>query len=323
MKIPQTTFKKREEDPKMNFKQIEIKQNYPLLKLSTFRIGGPCDVLACPKNEEELIYLLIKAQKHGITPFILGGGSNVVFPDEGLRGLVIKLAGDFCQIKIINNNEILVGAGVSFPKLTKIALKLGWSSALGWNGTPGSVGGALIMNAGSRLGCIGDVAHEVSIVNSPDAQKIPQTTFRKGEIALMAKEEINVSYRKSCFPKKSVIIAVKLKCYNLSDKSWLQSEVKFLTQKRRASQPQLPSAGCIFKNPPKLFAAKLLDKAGLKGLRLGRAQISSTHANFIVNLQNASAKDVFILANKAKRVIWEKFSIKLDFEVQFINEMES
>jgi UDP-N-acetylmuramate dehydrogenase len=248
------------------------------------------------------------AHSFGLPTFFLGGGSNLLISDLGIRGVVLQLVGEMEQLTVSEDGkEIIVGAAVSFPKLTKTALDLGWQGALGWHGTPGLVGGALKMNAGSRLGEIGAVVETVHGV-SLEAEH----TFSRAQAGF--------SYRNSRFPAGTVLTFARLRCES-ADRSLgveLNKRSKELVVRRKQTQPKHRSAGSMFKNPPADFAGRLIEAAGLKGTRIGDAQISEVHANFIVNLGCATAQDVFELSRLARETVHQQSGVLLEYEVKLI-----
>lgn len=288
-----------------------IQSNYSLAKLTTFNVGGPADFFAQVHTLEELHALLKAAQELQLPYFIIGGGSNLLISDAGIRGLVIKLAGIFCTLKMsADGQEIEVGAGITYPTLTLAALKAGWQNALGWNGTPGSVGGALRMNAGTRLGEISDTLVAVEGVSAHGVEIFP-------------KSALNISYRHIRFPHQVILSRAWLKNPSAPVASdGLLAQAKELVLMRKNTQPKMRSAGSIFKNPSGNYAGRLIEEAGLKGLRVGCAEVSQVHANFIVNTGNATANDIYVLAKKVQEEVYAKFRISLEFELQFAGEVE-
>ncbi len=292
-------------------KQLEgltYQLSQPLAPYTTFKIGGPADIIVFAHNETEVLQVL-KATHQTQTPlFVLGGGSNLLVSDAGIRGCVLMLKGSLAEITVNDTgHEILVGAGASFPKLTNTALKLGWKNALGFCGTPGQVGGALKMNAGTRLGEIGEVVQEVYAATL-DGLKIFQ------------KHHVQFSYRQTSFPENTIITKTRLRCENPSplDASEFLKSAEELAKKRKATQPKWRSAGSVFKNPTPDFAGRLIEATGLKGLKIGDAEVSTTHANFIVNIKQAKAQDVFDLSQKVRQEVYRKFNILLEYEVKLV-----
>lgn len=287
-------------------RDVPVERDAPMHKRTTFGIGGPADVLASPRDRDELVRILAAAQRHGLSLFVLGGGSNLLVGDGGIRGVVIALSGELTRIEVREGGAaIAVGAGATFPRLTRTALDLGWRPAMGWMGTPGQVGGALKMNAGTRDGEIGDV---VVVVEGATAEG--PITFDR--------EACGFSYRKSQFPDQVVLTSALLQCdHHRTDRIVeLDRMAKELLQKRHRTQPKLRSAGSLFKNPPGDYAGRLIEACGLKGHRVGNAQISEVHANFVVNLGGASARDVVTLAERAQRAVKERFGVELEWEVR-------
>jgi UDP-N-acetylmuramate dehydrogenase len=289
----------------VSYKLDEILADY-----TTFQIGGPADVIVYPRDEKELHLVMTAARAHLLPYFILGGGSNLLVSDLGMRGLVIHLAGEMETIKVSpDGKEIVVGTAVSFPKLTKIALECGWASALGWHGTPGLVGGALKMNAGGRLGEIGDVVESVQAVS------------QQGKCSF-TREEAGFRYRNSSFPSDAILTFAKLRCENADREKAVEFVAKSreLVIRRKQTQPKHRSAGSMFKNPPSDFAGRLIEATGLKGTRIGDAEISQVHANFIVNLGKATAKDVRELSQLARETVYKQHGVLLEYEVKLVGE---
>lgn len=296
----------------IQFEDIPCAYQVPLSSYTTFGIGGPADILVSPQTPEQLQKVLQVAKAHDSLLYILGGGSNLLVSDEGIRGIVVRLEGELADIQLLDDNAcIQVGAGASFPALTKTALDAGWPSALGWFGTPGQVGGALKMNAGTRLGEIGDVVVEVHAMTHQGPLVIP-------------KADIGFSYRNSRFPADVVLYKAILRCEEreVTDQGALRAKAKQLYQTRQSTQPKGKSAGSIFKNPVGDYAGRLIEAAGLKGITCGGAQISQVHANFIINTGHASAQEVYQLALLARKEVYEKFHILLEFEVKFAGRFE-
>ena len=289
---------------------IDFKLNESLAPYTTFRIGGPADILVFPRNENELKIVLDTAHRLDLPTFILGGGSNLLISDLGIRGVVIQLVGEMETIRFSDDGkEIFVGAGVSFPKLTKVALDLGWEGALGWHGTPGLVGGALKMNAGGPLGEIGAVVEVVHGVSPLGTQ-------------VFNRLDAGFRYRNSAFPSDAILTFAKL-TYEGGDRAKaaaLVEKSRELVARRKSTQPKQRSAGSMFKNPPGDFAGRLIEAAGLKGTRIGDAQISEVHANFLINLGRATASDVYQLSQLAHETVYKQTGVVLEYEVKLVGE---
>lgn len=284
----------------------------PLSRRTTFRIGGPADLLASPCTAEEVVEVLAWAEDESVPWWVLGGGSNILIGDGGVRGCVITLEGDLARIDASDDGaSIEVGAGATFPRLTRTALDLGWPGAVGWIGTPGQVGGALIMNAGTRDGEIGDVVIEVFAATARGVVRFDR-------------EGCGFAYRTSAFPRGAVLTSAILQCdvHRSEEAAALDRHAKELLRRRHATQPKQRSAGSLFKNPPGDYAGRLIEAAGMKGLTVGGAQISEVHANFFVNLGGATARDVVTLAERAQEEVRSKFGVELEWEVKRVGDFQ-
>lgn len=299
---------------------IERERDAPLARRTTMGVGGPADLLVVCREEADVVRTLAASREASLPVFVLGGGSNLLVGDLGIRGVVITLSGGLASLSVADGGAVIdVGAGVTYPRLTRTALDLGWPPAVGWMGTPGQVGGALIMNAGTRHGEIGDVVVEVRGATADGP-------------ARFTREECAFAYRSSRFQQGRqahdghpstgtaplVLTGARLRC---DDRKTDESEAldvmaKDLLHRRHASQPKLRSAGSIFKNPPGDFAGRLIEAAGLKGFTIGRAQVSPVHANFVVNLGGARAAEVLAVAEHARAEVRKKFAVDLEWEVR-------
>ena len=287
---------------------IEHHTNFPLARITTFRIGGKADVLARPTTGEQLLQVMAVAREHNIPVFILGGGSNILVSDRGLQGIVIQLKGELTRIDVRDHGrEIVAGAGAPYPALTRAALRLGWQSAVGWMGTPGQVGGALRMNAGSRLGEIGDVVHEVEgIIHEKPC--------------VLSRSDITFGYRHSSLNNLDVITHTRLRC-SPGDENQIQDcqrKAREQVRERFTRQPKGPSAGSVFRNPAGDFAGRLIEACGCKGAQIGGAQVSPVHANFIVNTGGATAQDVYTLSQKIRHDVYTNCGMLLQYELRFV-----
>jgi len=280
---------------------LDIKKDVKLSFFNTFKIGGPADFGAFPCSSEELLALIQSATKIGIPWFLLGGGSNVLIHDEGYRGLVIFTKA-LNSIKV-SNEIIWAQAGVSLNTLLGVCEELGLSGLEPLAGIPGTVGGAVIINAGSYGRSIGELVEEIEMVKDGKSYKLPVN-------------EIEFKYRGSSI-RNDVVLSAKFRLFS-SDKAKVKKEKEKYLKLRRKTQPlNMPSAGCIFKNPPDIPAWKLIDKAGLRGLRIGGAQISQKHANFIVNVNEAKASEVIEIIQLVKKRVKELFDISLEEEIVY------
>lgn len=278
----------------------------PMKFHTSFRIGGPCDYFVHLSSKEELEAVAELCKKEGKDFLIIGKGSNLLVRDEGLRGVVAVLKGDLTKA-VREGNEVEVGAGMSLSELADFAAKEGLSGLEFASGIPGTVGGAVFMNAGAYGGEIKDVL--VSALLLVD-----------GRLQTFTNEELRLSYRKSIVQSLPGAIVVSARFSMLPEKrEVIQERMDDLNERRREKQPlELPSAGSAFKRPENGFASKLIDEAGLRGFRIGGAEVSKKHTGFIVNVDNASCEDVLKLISHVQEVVYEKSGIKLVPEVKLL-----
>lgn len=279
----------------------------PLAKHTTLRVGGPAGIFVTADSLNELRLVLQTALDFGLPYFVLGKGSNVLVSDEGFDGIVIELGIDFRKI-VVDGGYIQAGAGVALPVLVQVACKRGLEGLAFAVGIPGSLGGALVMNAGAYRRTIGDVVRKVTVYTLDH------------QLRSLDRSEIAFGYRSSSLPADGIIVEAVIKLRE-SDPDCVAGEMEKLFRKRKRTQPlNLPSAGSVFKNPPGLFAGKLIEEVGCKGLRVGDAQISQKHANFVVNLGNAIANDVLTLLKKVQDEVYSGKGIILEPEITLVGE---
>ncbi len=284
---------------------VELRMNELLSGHTSFRIGGPAEVMAFPKNREELGLLLEKTDLLDCKPLILGAGTNILAPDEGVKGIVICLKYFMDEIVQIEDCKLRVGAGVSMTKAAVYAANLGLSGLEFAHGIPGSVGGGVYMNAGAYGGEICGVCESVELMDE------------SGKICVYTAEEMEFSYRHSCLAHKNLIVVSAVFALQKKPVSEIQAQMRELMQRRRTSQPlDLPSAGSAFKRPAGGYAAALIDQAGLKGYRVGGAGVSDKHAGFAVNLGGATAEDVKNLLSDVADKVYAEFGIQLEPEIR-------
>jgi len=285
-----------------------IKLSQPLANLTTFRIGGPADYYLEPIDKDDVVSLIKYLQANASPFMIIGTASNLLISDEGYHGAVINLESALGEVRK-EGEYVIAGSGARLAKFVDFCVqrRLGGVEMLA--GIPGTVGGAVIMNAGAYGGEISD--HLVDV-----------EALREGNIVWVKKEEGGFSYRRSGFGRDVVLCARFL--LPKKDRTELMRVRRELLVKRNLAQPvNFPNAGSIFKNPQGNYAAKLIESAGLKGLRRGEAQISERHGNFIVNLGNARAADVLGLIREAQREVFQKFKVRLELEVKLIGFSEN
>lgn len=271
---------------------IEIKMNEPLSKHTSFRIGGPAEAMAFPKTGEELSRLLKAEKALGVTPAILGAGTNVLAPDAGMKGLTICLKDCLGGMERLDDSTIRIFAGVTMARAAVFAAGLGLSGLEFAHGIPGTVGGGVYMNAGAYGGEICQVCTQVGVMDMDGNQK------------LLSNEGMGFSYRNSRIQQENLIVLFADFRLQPQPEVAIREKMQELMAKRRASQPlDLPSAGSAFKRPATGYAAALIDQTGLKGFQIGGAAVSDKHAGFVVNLGGATAGDVrALLAAVAARV---------------------
>ena len=279
----------------------------PLAKHTTFGIGGPADCMVFPETREELSKLLKYAYQKKISAIFIGSGSNILVWDKGFDGIVISLKKSFKNLTIKRNSQIIVEAGVMLGTMVKQAMAAEIGGLESLIGVPGTVGGALIMNAGAFGSEISKYFEEA------------KTMTIEGDTKSYKKGEIEFSYRHSTFPKNEILLEATFQCKRGKPAEILKDR-KVASDGRKSNQPlKFRSAGSIFKNPSdSLAAGYLIDKTGLKGTERGGAAISEKHANFIVNMGDATAADVLYLIKLAKKYVAKKFHIILELEVKLI-----
>ena len=284
---------------------VELRFDEPMSRHTSFRIGGPVAVMAFPKSGEELAEILKVSALMDIRPAILGAGTNVLAPDEGIDGLVICLKDCMGGMEQLDDTTIRVAAGVTMTRAAVFAANLGLSGMEFAHGIPGSVGGGVYMNAGAYGGEIKDICVAVEVMDM------------EGNITRRTGEEMGFSYRHSILEEEQAIVLSADFKLTPADTEDVKAKMKELQGKRSASQPlDLPSAGSAFKRPVGGFAAALIDQAGLKGYTVGGAAISTKHAGFAVNVGGATAADVQNLLRQVSDIVFEKSGIRLEPEVR-------
>jgi UDP-N-acetylmuramate dehydrogenase len=284
-----------------------VKQNEPLSLYTTMRIGGPADLFIEPSSVENLQKVMEVIKAHNISWRAIGRGSNLLVSDKGIEGAVIRLGGPLSAVEI-NGEVIKVGSGYSLVSLATMISKKGLSGLEFASGIPGSVGGAVYMNAGAHGSDISKILTKAHIL------------FADGTIEWLSNEEMEFSYRTSILQKKrpGIVIEAEFKLV-LGDRSEIVRIMQKNKDYRKETQPwNFPCAGSIFRNPLPNYAGKLIEEAGLKGFSIGGAKISEMHANFIVNAGNATAADVLALIKHVKDTIFNLYQIKIETEVEII-----
>ena len=284
---------------------ISLRFQEPMAKHTSFKIGGPAEVMAFPRDKDELAALLKTSALLDCTPVILGAGTNILAPDEGMKGLVICLKDCLAGMEQIEETKIRVAAGVTMARMAVFAAGLGLSGLEFAHGIPGTVGGGVYMNAGAYGGEICQVCESVEVMNV------------NGDITSYTAGEMDFSYRHSRLETEGGIVVGAVFALEKKPKEEIQARMQELSLKRRTSQPlDMPSAGSAFKRPVGGYAAALIDQSGLKGFQVGGAAISTKHAGFAVNLGDATAEDVKKLLAKVSDRVYADSGIRLEPEVR-------
>ena len=284
---------------------IELRFEESMAKHTSFKIGGNAEVMAFPKNSEELSDIIKKSRLLDVNPVILGAGTNVLAPDEGIRGLVICLKDCLGGMNRLDENRIEVMAGVTMTRAAVFAANLGLSGMEFAHGIPGTVGGGIYMNAGAYGGELCQICESVVVMDF------------QGNVTRKTCAEMEFSYRHSVLEDQGGIVVSTVFCLNPGNAEDIKARMKELQNKRSASQPlDLPSAGSAFKRPVGGYAAALIDQAGLKGYQVGGAAISTKHAGFAVNVGGATAADVKELLRQVSDKVFENSGIRIEPEVR-------
>ena len=284
---------------------LPMERDVPMDRFTSFRIGGPARRLACPKNREQLVILMGLARECGARPFIMGNGTNLLIPDRGLDRLVIRTAGEMSDVRLTGETVIEADAGISLSRLALFAQSQALTGLEFAHGIPGSLGGAVFMNAGAYGGEMKQVVQEVIVLTEDGIRHIPGA-------------ECAFGYRKSAFSDgKMVILGAKLHLKK-GDPAQIRDKMAELMAKRKASQPlEYPSAGSTFKRPEGYYGT-LIQETGLKGLTVGGAQVSEKHAGFVINTGGATCADVMALIAQVQDRVMQRSGVHLEPEVRII-----
>ncbi|MDO8644016.1 MAG: UDP-N-acetylmuramate dehydrogenase [bacterium] len=285
--------------------------NEPLSSHTSIRIGGPADFFLTPKSKEEIQPIIAWAVDKKIPVFVLGSGSNLLVRDKGIRGLVISLK-KLDRFERTEGNVVWAEGGVFLPKLVEWTAQEGLSGLEPLIGVPGTVGGAVSMNAGTREGQISDVLQDI-------------TVLVKGKETILTNAQLKFDYRTSKLPRGAIILQARFQLAP-GETEKIEKKIRQFKERRLETQPlNYPSFGSVFKNPPKsakhpAFAAEMIEEAGLKDVRIGKARISPKHSNFIINEGGATARDVIRLMGLTRDKVKEKFDVLLEPEVKIVGE---
>ncbi len=290
---------------------LKVKRSEPMARYTSMKIGGPADYFIEVETEQGLQRLLALLGRYGTACYLLGNGSNVLVSDRGIPGAVLRLVGEFKHAEWREEGDVVwlrAGAAHGVTQLVREAARRGYGGLEFAEGIPGTVGGALVMNAGAYGSEIEKVVERVEGVT------------RQGQATAWTRAEMTFTYRDSHLPEGTVVTRVEMRLHK-DEAVRVKSKVDELVRKRKSSQPSgFPNSGSMFRNPPGDFAGRLIEAAGLKGKRLGQSQISERHANFIVNLGGAKADDVRALMELARCEVKRRFGIELVAEVRLIGD---
>lgn len=292
-------------------KQENVLKDEPMKKHTTFRIGGPADYFVTPESKEEIQAIVELCKKEKIPYSVIGNGSNLLVGDKGYRGVILQIFKKMNQIRV-EENKIYAGAGALLSKIAATALSESLTGFEFAAGIPGTLGGAVRMNAGAYGGEMKDVLTEVTVLT------------REGEIRTVPAEKLEMGYRTSLAAKNGWIILEAVLKFQKGDAEAIRGRMEELKMQRVTKQPlDLPSAGSTFKRPEGYFAGKLIMDAGLRGFTVGGAQISEKHCGFVVNKGGATAEDVRNLICAVQKKVQEEAGVKLEPEVKFLGEFHS
>lgn len=291
----------------------EVRFGERLAPYTTFQVGGPADALALPRDEGELAELLGRCRSEGLPVTVLGGGANTLVRDGGVRGVTVALIRGFRGLRLLDEGDkgglIESGAGEKIPALVRFAAEGGWEGLECLAGVPGTVGGAVAMNAGTATRWVQEVVEGVRWIS-----------LAEGGAEWLPKEGLTFEYRHTQLPAPGLILAARFRVRR-GDANALRDYLRRHAAVRRERQPWgVPCAGSIFRNPPGDYAGRLIEAAGLKGRRVGGAEVSRVHANFLVNRGGASASDVLRLIEEVRAELRARFGVELVLELHVIGE---
>lgn len=280
----------------------------PMKKHTTFRVGGNADFFVVPKTIDEVKRVVMLCMEQDMPYYVLGNGSNLLVGDKGYRGVVIQIYKEMNNI-IVEGHKMRVQAGALLSKIGSVALEAGLTGFEFAAGIPGTMGGAVVMNAGAYGGEMKNVLEAVTVLT------------KEGEVLTLSKEELDMGYRTSVVAKREYIVLEAIIALELGDPDTIKARMDELKVQRTTKQPlEFPSAGSTFKRPKGYFAGKLIQDAGLRGLQVGGAQVSEKHCGFVINKGDATAADIVELMNQVSERVKEKFGVELEPEVKRLGE---
>lgn len=287
--------------------QLALREGEPMSRHTTFRVGGPAALMALPQGEEELRQILRLAHQEGVVPFFLGKGSNLLVADEGIDRFLIKLAGGLDRLERQGETGLYVGSGVTLTQAASFAAGHGLTGLEFAHGIPGTLGGGVFMNAGAYDG---EMAQVIDWVDCLDEQGQPHR---------LPKEELELGYRQSIFSHRPWLITGARLTLEQGEEAAIREKMASLAQRRKSKQPlEFPSAGSTFKRPVGHFAGGLIEQCGLKGTRVGGAQVSEKHAGFVINTGGATCQDILGLIRLVRETVLRETGVTLEPEVRLL-----
>lgn len=294
------------------FTAEHIKHKEPMSRHTTLRIGGEADYMVLPSSIEEIKQVVLLCKRYNMPFYIMGNGSNLLVSDSGYRGLVIKLSSEFSAITVLDEGIVVAQAGVLMSKLSSVIARHELTGFEFGAGIPGTLGGAVTMNAGAYGGEIKQIIQSATVID------------REGEIYSLDKEELELGYRSSILQMKDLCLLEATLKLDKGNRQQILDKIYELNSQRQEKQPlDKYSAGSTFKRPQGHFAGKLISDAGLKGYQIGGAAVSDKHCGFLINKENATAKDFMALINEVIRIVDNKFGVVLEPEVKFLGTFDS
>lgn len=280
----------------------------PMRNHTTFKVGGPADIMMFPGKQEEIVAIVNYANDHKIPLMILGNGSNLLVTDKGIRGIVLKIGKNYSDIKF-DGEKVYAQAGALLSTVSKKSFKEDLSGMEEISGIPGSIGGAMVMNAGAYGGEVSQITSKVTCLS------------KEGEILVFNNEEMEFGYRQSVVSKRDLIVLDVELTLRKADPDEIMAKFKDYDYRRTSKQPlEKNSAGSTFKRPEGHYASKLIDDAGLRGFQLKRAQVSEKHCGFLINVDDATYEEMMALIKYVQATVKEKYGVDLETEVKIVGE---
>lgn len=286
----------------------QIRVQEPMSRHTTFRAGGPADYYVEPETRKELAFVLDLCRQRGVPYYILGNGSNLLVGDKGYRGVMVAMGKSWAGVEA-EGCRLRAGAGALLSAAARLALKESLEGMEFASGIPGTVGGAVVMNAGAYGSELSDVLGLVTVLTP------------EGQIQRLSSKELKLGYRTSCVCSRRLVVLEAEFVLALGQEEGIRRRMEELAAKRRARQPlEYPSAGSTFKRPPGNFAGKLIEEAGLQGFSVGDAQVSEKHCGFVINRGEATAADILTVCREVQRRVLEHSGVELELEVKLLGE---